>query len=132
MGRNSPARVRSARTPIRPATRTVADHLDAAAQRDVMALERSSLGPGAVALALRSWKKHVHGPARQVSVVADGCPCCHAGYSRDVLETALRALPRGSARQLRALVQPLDETFLARTWPDPTAPLDRPWWERRS
>ncbi|MFJ2838215.1 MULTISPECIES: hypothetical protein [Nocardia] len=51
--------------------------------------------------------------------------------SREVLEQALCALPRAAARELRVLVRPLDERFLSRTHPDPTAAPDSPWWQRR-
>ncbi|MFI5499349.1 hypothetical protein ACIA5E_09820 [Nocardia asteroides] len=51
--------------------------------------------------------------------------------SRDVLEQALRVLSRDSARELRGLIRPLDERFLARTHSDPHAAADEPWWRRR-
>ncbi|MEU6963783.1 hypothetical protein [Streptomyces chrestomyceticus] len=133
MTRRRPAQVRGGLAARRPAAFTVVDGLDAAAQLDVRALERSRLTPGAVAKALASWRQQVRLPRRYVADTAYvGCPCCcDSGHGRTELELVLHALPRRSARQLRALVEPLDRTFLARTLPDPHTPDDRPWWERR-
>lgn len=51
--------------------------------------------------------------------------------ARADLEFALHALPRRAARELRSLVNPLDEIYLSNTSPDPYAPPDQPWWQRR-
>ncbi|MFF3273901.1 hypothetical protein ACFYWU_23685 [Streptomyces chrestomyceticus] len=132
MTRRRPAQVRGGLAARRPAAFTVVDGLDAAAQLDVRALERSRLTPGAVAKALESWRQQVRLPRRYAADTAYyGCPCCDGGYGRAELDIALHALPRRSARQLRALVEPVDRAFLARTLPDPHTPDDRPWWERR-
>jgi len=40
-------------------------------------------------------------------------------------------LPRGAARELRRMVEALDEVFLSRTLPDPGVPEEQPWWTRR-
>ncbi|MFI2240424.1 hypothetical protein [Streptomyces chrestomyceticus] len=45
--------------------------------------------------------------------------------------TVVDGLDAAAQRDVRALVEPLDRTFLARTLPDPHAPNDRPGWERR-
>ncbi|MFH8410052.1 hypothetical protein ACH4FX_35535 [Streptomyces sp. NPDC018019] len=108
------------------------DGLDAPAQCDIRALERSHLSPGDVATALENWRQQLRLPDHRVAETDPwGCPCCSAGYGRANLEIALRTLPRRTARRLRALVQPLDEAFLARTFHDPHVPRDLPWWERR-
>ncbi|MEV5599397.1 hypothetical protein [Streptomyces sp. NPDC052496] len=132
MARNRPAQVRSGLAPRRPAAFTVVDGLDASAQLDVRALERSRLSPGSVATALRNWRQQLQLPDRHVADTSYyGCPCCDGRDGRAELEFALHALPRRSARQLRALVQPLDDAFLARTYHDPHTPENLPWWERR-
>ena len=38
---------------------------------------------------------------------------------------------RDGARELRDMVEPLDERYIASSWPDPTAPPDEGWWGRR-
>jgi hypothetical protein len=48
-----------------------------------------------------------------------------------VLENAMRTLPRMLARELRELVDPLDDRYRAVTVPDPFAAPDAPWWARR-
>lgn len=50
---------------------------------------------------------------------------------RGVLEALLHALSPRAARDLRALIEPLDERFLRRTVNDPFAPPDAPWWMSR-
>lgn len=99
----------------------------------VARLERDRLWPGAVAAALRQWSKVAHQPAL-ASLGGCSCPLCNPFYmndERDVLELALHALPRTAARELRALVEPLDELYLARSWADPSAPAHYAWWARR-
>lgn len=133
MTRRRPAQVRGGLAPRRPVAFTVVDGLDVAAQLDVRTFERARLAPGAIARALRSWRQQVRLSRRYVTDTTPyGCPCCcDGGHGRTELKLALHALPRRSARQLRALVEPLDDTFLARTLPDPRLPEDLPWWERR-
>ncbi|MFF8534320.1 hypothetical protein ACF07B_20650 [Streptomyces sp. NPDC015532] len=43
----------------------------------------------------------------------------------------MHALPRQAARELRRLVQPLDDLYIAKTWPDPFASPGDGWWARR-
>ncbi|MFD4691086.1 hypothetical protein [Streptomyces sp. NPDC058463] len=132
MARRRPAHVRAGLPPKRPAPHTPVDGLDARAQADVIALERSRLAPGAVARGLRSWRAQVSRPARTVALTDDDTyPCCEDHCGRAVLETALHALPRRSARRLRALVEPLDAAFVSRTIPDPHARPGAAWWQSR-
>jgi hypothetical protein len=96
-------------------------------------LERERLWPGAVAQALRRWSQVAHRPSRALSGGC-GCPLCNPFYTTDehaVLELALHALPSRAARELREFVAPLDELYLARSWPDPTVSPDEGWWARR-
>ena len=96
-------------------------------------LEHERLWVGAVAQALRGWSQMAHNPRRALSGGC-GCPLCDRFFStevRGVLEVALHALPGRAARELRGLVDPLDQLYLARTWPDPTALADEGWWAWR-
>lgn len=54
------------------------------------------------------------------------CGCYGVGF-RSHLEVVLHALPRKSARELRALVLALDEKILARARGIPADSLDMPW-----
>jgi hypothetical protein len=89
-------------------------------------LERDRLWPGAVAQALRQWSRIAHSPGLALSGGC-GCPLCNPFYMTDeraVLELALHALPPRVSRELRDMVEPLDERYIASSWPDPTAPPD--------
>lgn len=55
------------------------------------------------------------------------CGCYGVGF-RSHLEVVLHALPRKSARELRALVEALDEKVLARAQAIPADGLGVPWW----
>ncbi|MFK8850531.1 hypothetical protein [Streptomyces sp. Ac-502] len=133
MARRRPAQVRDGLALRRPTAFTVVDGLDAAAQLDVRRFEQTRLAPGVLAKALKSWRQQVRLPGRYpTDTTPFGCPCCcDGGHGRTELELALHALPRRSARQLRALVEPLDHIFLSRTLHDPHLPDDLPWWDRR-
>ncbi|HET9173313.1 MAG TPA: hypothetical protein VFN97_28040 [Actinospica sp.] len=99
----------------------------------VSRLERERLWPGAIAQALRRWSQVARRPSLALSGGC-GCPLCdpfHTTEERAVLELALHALPVRAARELRTIVAPLDELYLARSWPDPTLALDGGWWARR-
>src|SRR5258708_5357721 len=99
----------------------------------VARLERDRLWPGAIAQALRQWSRIAHRPGLALSGGC-GCPLCNPFYTTDeraVLELALHALPPRAARELRHLVEPLDELYAARSWHDPFASPDDGWWARR-
>jgi hypothetical protein len=53
---------------------------------------------------------------------------CYGGCFRGHLEAVLHALPRKSARELRALVWALDKKILARAKAIPADSLNLPWW----
>ncbi|MFD7677271.1 hypothetical protein [Streptomyces sp. NPDC060187] len=44
---------------------------------------------------------------------------------------AMHALAPQAARELRRLVRPLDDLYIAKTWPDPFASPDAGWWVGR-
>jgi hypothetical protein len=126
MPRRRPAQLR-ARRPIsrwpRPAIRQVSG-VSAPTLRAIAELERTRLRPGAIAEALNGWARFVHGPARaRDNYAPEGCSCPGCQWEdpvvhREALCMALYALPTKAARELRALLRPLDERYLARSIPD--------------
>ncbi|WP_093592445.1 hypothetical protein [Lentzea waywayandensis] len=85
--------------------------------------ERDHFHPGAVARALRCWSAFVHGPIRAITD-SESCHYFYGGWDepdwcRGILRDAQRALPAKAARELRALVRPLDELYLTRAIPAP-------------
>jgi hypothetical protein len=140
MPRKPPARVRAAAHPRRrtalPSGRANGGIRGAssALQGAIARFEHDDprLQPGDVAAAFRVWHRIVSGPARRArdhALHAD-CEWCNPP-SRDVLELALHRLPRRAARELRELVEPLDERFLRLTIPLPSKPPG-PWWALRT
>lgn len=108
--------------------------LSVAATAALVRLGRPELRPQAVARALADWRRNgtSHGGGGQ-SVDVVGYGVSYGGYllgARELLEKAVHALPSGPARELRRLVAPLDERFLAATVHDPTR-ADAGWWARR-
>jgi hypothetical protein len=99
----------------------------------LLELHDRDLGRGDVARALDQWRRITNRP--RLDPLGYGFDnecgiwgCCPP--SREVLELAMRRLPARPGRELRRLVAPLDDEFLKRTYPDPTAPPG-PWWRRR-
>lgn len=95
--------------------------VSAAASRSIAEFERSRVRDDAVADAVDGWARFVRGPG-----LDDYTPtlCLHPECQwrdpvvrRELLGVALRALPTAAARELRAVVQPLDDTYLARATP---------------
>jgi len=101
-----------------------------AAQRCIADFERVHSSPGAVGLAVAAWSKLVHGSRRQEpgSPGQSDCPCCDDTVSRALIEQALRFLPARAARELRAVVRPLDAVYLDRVRPDPSFNGRQDWW----
>ena len=119
--RPAPVRVREPHgRPIRQVSR-----VSAPTSRAIATFERTHFSPGAVADALDDWARFVRGPARAIKGYAtelNPCPCCDSldpAVGRAVLRRALIALPARAARELRALVRPLDDLYLARSIPSP-------------
>ncbi|AEV86481.1 hypothetical protein ACWT_5464 [Actinoplanes sp. SE50] len=129
MGRNSPAAVRAAQ-PRRDETVAI-DGLPSPTIRAIRELERTRLWPGAVATALRGWRRTVHGPRARLFDLDDDCPCCDRSQDRMVLERAMTALGGRPGRDLRAAVDLLDEVLRRRTHHDATTPAGAVWWHRR-
>lgn len=100
---------------------------------DIVRVERQDnrLRPGDIGRALRGWTGIARGPARHLLDDFGGCPCgCTFDY-REVLDIALRSLPRRAARELRRVVGAADDLFLSRTLANPWADPRAPWWEQR-
>jgi len=137
MPRNRPSQVRaSGRHPRRQTHETPTPGLPRGSGKlagAVSRLEHERLWPGAIAQALQQWSRTAHRPRRALSGGC-GCPMCNPFYTtdeREVLEAAMHALPPQAARELRRLVKPLDDRYIAKTWPDPFASPDDGWWARR-
>jgi hypothetical protein len=82
--------------------------------------ERARASPGAVALAVEAWSHWVYSRRiHDADTLMDDCPCCSVSDQRGLLWLALRTLPRRAAAELRAVVEPLDEVYLARLIPEP-------------
>ena len=136
MARKSPAALRrAAPRHVSNIKVPMVDGVDAATNRHIAVVERDRYEPGAVARALTRWRAYVHGPACELSdsytLLYTCCPDDRPTTQRAVLETAMRRLPRRSARTLGTLVASLDQTLLSRTYFDPTSDPVLPWWERR-
>ncbi|MEU4955583.1 hypothetical protein [Streptomyces lavendulae] len=137
MPRRNPARVTgNAPAHTRPADRRRAvPGLSGRTAAEIARLERRPSWPGPVFEAWRRWHALAHGPGPWVMYAVDEiCPCCDpfpGAPVRAVLEAACRALQPRAARELRAVLAPLDARFLARTLPDPSAPPGTPWWASR-
>ncbi|MFE0308808.1 hypothetical protein [Amycolatopsis sp. NPDC058986] len=90
-----------------------------------MVLERARLRPGAIAEALAGWARFVRGPVRALDdYTPEDCTCPGCRWDdpvvrREALRLALFALPAKASRELRALVEPLDEVYLSRSIPQP-------------
>ncbi|MFM9691884.1 hypothetical protein [Streptomyces europaeiscabiei] len=109
------------------------DRLSGSCTADLRRLERARCWPEDTAEAFWHWKALAHGPLRRIAAPATaqrcGIPgCCDPGYFRDHLEAVLHALPRKSARELRALVRALDDKILARAKVIQVGSVDEPWW----
>lgn len=125
MPRRRPAELR-ARLPIaqRPGSRIrQVPRVSGPSLRAIAELERTRLRPGQIAEALDGWARFVRGPVRALDDYApELCPCPGCQWDdpvvqREALRMALHALPAKAARELRALIRPLDELYLARTIP---------------
>ncbi|GIH91154.1 hypothetical protein ACFFMN_09180 [Planobispora siamensis] len=98
----------------------------------VIALEHTILQSGEVAAALMAWTRDViPGTTTQLPPTCS-CPGCSWEIDpRGHLEWILTALPAWARPYLYSLVLPIDQSFIARTTPDPHASPDWPWWRQR-
>ncbi|MGW7690982.1 hypothetical protein ACWGMA_19235 [Streptomyces asiaticus] len=114
------------------------DRLSGACAADLRRLERTRFWPEAIEEAFWHWRALAHGPLRGVTDAFWGPRCemyecgCDPGSFRDVLETALHALPKKSARELRVLVRALDAEITARARIVRVDAPDSRWWREMS
>ncbi|OPF72002.1 hypothetical protein VT50_0232270 [Streptomyces antioxidans] len=110
------------------------DRLSGSCAADLRRLERTRFWPEAVEEAFWHWRALAHGPLRGVTSAFGAPRCglyecgCDPGYFRGLLETALHALPKKSARELRVLVLALDAKITARAGIIRADAPDSPWW----
>lgn len=92
---------------------------------------------GSIATALTSYRRAIWRSGRWLDLLNDcPCPSCDPVDQRDVLEGAMRRLPPAARRELRRVVDALDEEFLRKTLPDPRAAKlstwhAQAWWRHR-
>ncbi|BBG03997.1 hypothetical protein PSA01_47790 [Pseudonocardia saturnea] len=128
MSRKAPAAVRREQIRDHP---TWSKTLPRVLATDLERIGRADLRPEQIAGALAEWRRMARRSRRELSNASDD-DVQHSGpLARDVLDTAVRVLPRRSSRTLRALVRSPDEAIAAKTLPDPFADPARPWWHRR-
>ncbi|GAA2052309.1 hypothetical protein GCM10009839_69580 [Catenulispora yoronensis] len=141
MPRRTPGEVRAGQPRrLKHHAPTVIRGLSASANRQIADFERANgLRQGEVASAFQRWAQTAHRANRR-SPLGDGyhnmiatddplrSPSPHI---RLTLEHALHILRRRARRELHALINPLDDRYIARTVNNPHAPIDLPWWYRR-
>ncbi|MGW6983249.1 hypothetical protein ACWGE1_28075 [Streptomyces sp. NPDC054932] len=97
-------------------------------------VEHRRYTPGETYRALWHWRRTAYrrGPWIIYLETDDDHGCCdRVNHCRRKLETVCVLLPPRARRELRAVIAPLDERFLARTLNDPYADPGDPWWQRR-
>ncbi|MFI8854058.1 hypothetical protein [Streptomyces sp. 891-h] len=108
-----------------------------ACQAAMRRLDRRRFWPEATAEAFWHWSALAHGTVRQITDRYAWNSCgvpecgCDPAHFRGLLETALCALPKAYARELRPLVRRLDERILAKAKVIRADSPDDPWWLRR-
>ncbi|MBT2445941.1 hypothetical protein J7F03_02325 [Streptomyces sp. ISL-43] len=137
MARKAPSQVRSdlPRRTSRKVARAVVPGVSSRTLAEISRIEHRRSELGAAYRALSTWRAMVYrrGPWVIYPSWYRDCPCCEpdGGDDREILEAFCHLLTRRAARELRAVLAPLDARFLARTLADPYAPAGDPWWRRR-
>jgi hypothetical protein len=140
MARRSPGALRAQSRQAGHVASTIRpiDDLSSRTNAAVIRLQLRNPDIGSVATALAGYRRAVRRPGRWLDLRLDGCPCpsCDPVYQRDVLEDALCRLPPTASRELRRIVNALDEEFLRKTLPDPSASRlsawhAQAWWRQR-
>lgn len=120
MPRRRPGRVRAAapRRPRRHDDTTAIRGLSSAATAEVRRIERQKkyLWPGSVGAAVVRWRSFVDEPSRRLwEYETSGCTewaCCGDPWeAREHLEVVMLSMSRRRARELRSLVEALDERY---------------------
>ncbi|MFG2994104.1 hypothetical protein ACGFZK_33225 [Streptomyces sp. NPDC048257] len=136
MPRKAPSQVRiGLPTPTpRPHERGVVPRVSSGTLAAIARIEHRRFSRGDTYRSLRHWHRTVYqrGPWIIYPARDDDLSCCDwVGFCRGSLETVCLLLPPRARRELRAVITPLDERFLARTLHDPYAARDLPWWLQR-
>src|SRR5215831_7149347 len=124
MGRRPPKAVRREETICRSHERAVhyVPGLSPGVIVAITAVEHGLLRPGDVARAMRRWEASARdGYVSRPESNPCGVPGCSGPGSRDLLEQAIRYLPRRAKPGLRRMVSAVDEVYLRQTMPDPLA-----------
>lgn len=103
-------------------------------QAQIIQLERTRLSPGVIGQALARWSSIARSPRRRLPpLFADRCgqpACCpEPADERAILEAAICALPLKTARELRLIVQRLDELIIQRQGIETHVRRMNRWWE---
>ena len=136
MPRKGPSQVRKD-LPAPPSPqdeRGVIPRVSARTVAEIHRVERVRYWQGATYRALNHWRRTVYrrGPWTIYPAIDEYLGCCDSvGYCRGTLEVMCHLLSPRARRELRAVLAPLDERFLARTLNDPYASPHDPWWRRR-
>ncbi|MER6439225.1 hypothetical protein ABT275_23095 [Streptomyces sp. NPDC001185] len=110
------------------------NRLSGACVAHIRRLESRRFWPDDTAKAFWHWATLAHGPLNRMADPFTSTRCgipecgCDPGYSRDHLEAIMHALPKKSARELRALVWDLDSKILRRAKVIHAYSPDVPWW----
>jgi hypothetical protein len=99
-------------------------------------MEARCLWPNATADALATYQRFLRQPDRWLYPPAVDCTCCDPCEARDILEQAIRGLPRYARLALAHVVGRLDDEFERRTLHDPLAAEvsqwhAQAWWRQR-
>ncbi|MEV6926157.1 hypothetical protein AB0M46_16900 [Dactylosporangium sp. NPDC051485] len=106
--------------------------LSAGTRHQITRFEASrGLPPLAVEDALRRWGAFLGAVGWPLYLPEPHLPGLDLWDDRELIERAITALGRRAGRDLARVVAPLDADFLARTLPNPCAPMAWPWWRRR-
>ncbi|OLT32474.1 hypothetical protein BJF79_36035 [Actinomadura sp. CNU-125] len=132
MSRRSPGSLRAPRYGKHPErSRRVPDGISAKVLREITEASAAGRCPSVTSMngALDDLKAFLRRPGRTLQVGT--CPCCDPGYAAEVLDRVARSLSRSSRREVEKVTTPLIERYRDRTLNEPSAPADRPWWDRR-
>ncbi|GAA3499885.1 hypothetical protein GCM10019016_069900 [Streptomyces prasinosporus] len=110
----------------------VIDGLCAATNHEIAQFEaRHQLPAGHVARAFRDWALALHEWPGQGANHGYGTTAWRDMHARTLLEDVAASMRRRNRRDFLAAIAPLDDRYVSRTLPDPSAASRGPWWKRR-
>jgi len=122
------------RRPPVPRRARPSSEIDGVSRATCFALDRldhRGISARTVAGHLATWRRAAARPARDLHRPFGDELIYVAPPARDHLQEAMDALPARRARELRALVDPVDAVILRRTVNNPRADQGQPWWHGR-